>query len=258
MKPTDFYLSSRHIFGTLVPGMVWLVFFGTLFSKHEKLSVDTMIPFISFSKDNGHLSDSVVLPLLLAGLVLSSFVIGLLMTSVAFTFTNLCVNSCPRFVGRSSPSQRRQIDPDLSALRSAVNDLFSTKYYGPLYSYLLKIKAGDRLFSSCKQSAMFRAPELMRRLMEKEDEINLYATLPLPVIACGVAYFISNPHITAVSIGFGAVYLGCALYFMWLFSHSRVDEEKDCYQIFLLLETDLTKPVSQKQPDSTPPTEEIG
>jgi hypothetical protein len=236
MKPSDFYLSSRQLFGFLVPGLAWVLDAVVFLDRDACHS-----PLIYAALNPGAVP---VLFLLAAGVVT-----GMLFQWISFWISEQIELRLRRERRGSRPQQR------LAEMETRILRALQTRrdQMGPLWDLVMDTRDGNwARFVVCKNSVISRAPELSRRLLDLENEINLVGMLALPIVVLAVALW-WHPFCfgTAVDKFVLPEFLGAfSVYLFWIFYQLRLVERKDCYEAFLLLEGKLAENASSESDKS--------
>jgi hypothetical protein len=253
MKPSDFFITSRQLFGLLIPGTVWVSALVLILVKTDVLR---LMNYVGEANLAGCL-----------GFLLVAFILGTILQYPSFALTAYCAAKWGRFrnwIG-SDPNY-----PDTQAHRKKVRDVIWAKYgnlqkwealWGVQPPQVLadEQKSQHEVFALCKRSILSRAPAMARRLLDHEDEINLLGMLPLPTTLFAVALLL---HVQEVgSLGLRGPhwlwYLGLFLawgvlivYLVRRFYYERAEEYRSAYIIFLLIERGLVKDAGGERPAS--------
>jgi hypothetical protein len=257
MKPSDFFIGSREFFGALIPGLIWLAAAVLIFIN---VSIHKMLVYASNTNWIGALS--------FAGLAL---LVGTLLQSRSFSFSRMVhkflreaeqPNSkyprIKRFL--SNHSVKRYFGEPFAPMsyRSALFEQAEKKIRGNIKSVYPNLKGehfdptdqlyqGERqIFTACKRSVLARSPELGHLLKEKEVEVNLIGTLPLPLFFFALGLLLHSRDISELplrvnhlswlwSFGIVAVALVAVIHLLLRFHALRKEEVRMCLESFFLI-----------------------
>ena len=268
MKPSDFFIGSREFFGALIPGLIWLAAAVLIFINE---SIHKMLIYASSTNWIGALS--------FAGLAL---LVGTLLQSLSFNFSRMVhrflreaeqPNSKYPKINRflSNRFIKRYVGEPFAPMsyRSALLKQAEKKIRGDVKSTYPNLKGehfdptdqlyqGERqVFTACKRSVLTRSPELGRLLKEKEVEVNLIGTLPLPLFFFALGLLLHSTDISELplrvnhlswlwSLGIVAVALVAVTHLLLRFHALRKEEVRMCLETFFLIEYGMAE---SRKPD---------
>jgi hypothetical protein len=238
MTPRDFFISSRQLFGYVVPGVVWLCVGAMVFLEASVRQLISMA------------SDSTV--------VGAAWFIGLAAMAGTFaragSYTVLRALTRSEFVARTNEHHAYLRTEAVRRLKEA--GLLPPTHPAPLLGY----DQARELFTVCKELVVKHSPELVPTLVEKEAEINLVAMLSTPFLGFSIAaaWRAFELHeagfrwaTTDVQIWIiwrlGLVLAGVlfVVYSRRRFLKARIDEEKTCLRLFLATVDPARIPISE-------------
>lgn len=132
------------------------------------------------------------------------------------------------------------------------------KYFDPID----QLYQGEReVFTACKRSILARSSELGRTLKEKESEINLIGSLPLPLFFFSFGLLL---HVKDVSelplrakgntwvwgVGIFVFAVGAITHLLLRFHALRKEEVRVCVETFFLIEHGLAESPKDNQPEA--------
>lgn len=263
MKPSDFFIGSREFFGALIPGLIWLAAFVLIFIDK---SIYGVLIYASSTNWVGALS--------FAGLAL---LLGTLLQSRAFSFARRVHRflreveqpdskypRISRFLGNrflerylledsaSMCHRRGLIEQAQSRIRGHMKGAYQS-LNGEKMDLADQLYQGERqIFTACKRSVLARSPELGRLLKEKEAEVNLIGTLPLPLLFLTLGLLLHSRDISELPLRFnhlsllwdfaiGVFAVVAITYLLLRFHASRKEEVRMCLESFLLIECALAE-----------------
>lgn len=288
MKPADFFIGSREFFGSLIPGLLWLIAIVLLLVN---ASIQNLLEFA--------VDANWIEPLSFIGL---SLLIGTLLRHISFNFSRRVhkflreaeqphsrypkisrfLNSriVKRFIGESLAPMpyrtalltkaERMINerlqdayPNLKSSPSDPPDQLQDAYprlEGVHFDPADRLYQGERqVFTACKRSVLARSQELGRALKEKEAEINLIGTLPLPVALLALGLLSHAGDISELMLrmkgqpclwvtGIIVVAVTAFVHLLLRFHALRKEETRVCLETFFLLEYGLAESRKGDQP----------
>jgi hypothetical protein len=267
MKPSDFFIGSREFFGALIPGLIWLIAAVLIFVDQ---SIPKLLVYASSTNWIGALS--------FAGLAL---LIGTLLQSTSFSLSR----AVHRFLREAEQPNsrfrrmnhflnyrliRRYLGETISPMshHTALLAEVEKKLQRDTTSPYLNIKSekvdtkdqlykGERqVFTACKRSVLARSSELGRLLKEKEVEVNLIGTLPLPLLFFALGFLLHSADVSLLplrfnqvswlwNVGVAVVTLIIVAHLLLRFHDLRKQEVRMCLESFLLIEFGLAESGTQ-------------
>jgi hypothetical protein len=270
MKPSDFFIGSREFFGALIPGLIWL-------AAIVLIVVDASIHRLLIHAANANW----IGVLSFTGLAL---LIGTLFQYRSFNIsrqihrffreaeqpnsnyprTSRFLNS--RFVKRYFGEPLAPMAYRAALLKQAeekIRERIQNVYpnlEGQHFDLKDQLYQGERqVFTACKRSVLARSPELGRALKEKEAEINLIGTLPLPLFFFTIGLLLHRNDISQLplkfkgqlwlwSIGISVAAVIAIAHLLLRFHALRKEEVRVCVESFFLVEYGLAENRTSIQP----------
>lgn len=195
MKPSDFFLTSRHAFGFLIPGVILLIALALIFSD----------PPLTNLLHQAY-ETNIVAALSFLGV---GFLLGILIQDPSIRLSKRLSEYWHRCIARKGESRwvsfmgkiLGEPRPDLirsrDELEAQIHEQFRSLY--PLSIYHSKLH-GRALFVHCKRVLAEKTDFSGKRLLEQEAEINLFGLLPLPLFVLGVGLLVRVEQLPALGL----------------------------------------------------------
>ncbi|SRR6266567_1217268 len=199
MRPTDFFVRGRQLFGFIIPGAVWLSALVVALG-HNPLAV----------LEQGQV---LVRAVLFTGV---SYVVGFAIQTVVFQAMHRWLKRCP-------PAELvKQVQTELTRQVNAIGGGWSIDpAHLPVF---------------CKLYVLEHSPELQTVLREHEDDINLIVAIPPAICALGLAtLYHSGAGIGLIAGSVVVVLVFSGLLWKHLLSF-RESEQREWCEMFLLLQ----------------------
>lgn len=229
MTPQDLFISSRQLFGYVVPGVVWLCAFAMLFLT---LPLHTLVTFAGDA--------SIIEAIWFSGI---ATLVGIILGRSSFQFNRQTTKQAfIRIAATENREERVAAQASLQKLGRLPSGLPQT----PELSY----EQARALFIACKLIIQKEAAGLFPVLIEKEAEINLIAMLSPAVLVFAVVVACRAGELH--QLGFRWSQASWQVWVIWRFGlvglatwfavvsrkhflWSRIDEEKTTLRIYLNL-----------------------
>ena len=185
-------------------------------------------------------NDPAAASLIVVEMLFSAFTLGLLFHWPSFKGTEWM----------AAALRDRLIASSLRSLRVSIYKKFKANYPDSLEGRSGHCDSRG-LFGICKNIILCRSPELAQQLIEKENEINLYGTVPIPLFTFAIVHILAVlPSWKPFDLWLAGICLAVAVLSIPVFRRNRLEEEANCYEIYRLLGTDLLKDKVEKVGDS--------
>lgn len=247
MKPSDLFLGIRQLFGAAVPGCIWTIALGLC------ISATSINQFVAWKDIEG---------IQVAAFLGISFLLGKILQPLAFGIatelaaSRLFVNKLFNvFRWQGGEGHVEFANRVTERVKSVVNDHVATVLKGKEGSAWstdadTKRREESHLFELCKKIIVERSERLGKELEEREGDINLVASIPLPLILLTVAVAQRASELTTLNLRWDSTTwcwlipaTGFAVVCVLLIQVYEMmeSERRACFEIFLTLTEPLPR-----------------